>query len=127
MPRFNPNAMNFCYYPHCNTVFTHSKEKTRHFGHHDIYEGHKNPFICEVCNKHFYRIDTLNLHRRTHDFRVTSRRNCVTITDYEGMNEEGLGIFNARYVNHRPNLNRYGKVEGWMYTEVGESFQILSS
>jgi aldehyde:ferredoxin oxidoreductase len=47
----------------CDKLYHHEKDMMKHDAKHQVYEGHRNAFSCEICCFQFERMDNLNRHR----------------------------------------------------------------
>ena len=115
---------------------------------HQVYEGHRNSFSCEICC--FQRADNLNRHRENvhgllalvnpheavefvgsfkliaffSDMCETNHTNRLTIERFAGYTPDGRGKFKARYLNHTQVY--VNGVRKWkIVDEGGDYFEII--
>ena len=133
-----------CRYAECDSSYKRSVELTRHCRVHDFKEGRVNPYVCEICNKFYVRIDLLNTHcDKVHSlekiakpviaayfcgsYKIFGSKGCVTrrktITILRSTQEVGKYI--AAFTSYEP-LMLNGKITGWKNKRVGSEFKVTS-
>ena len=140
-----------CVQEGCKSKFVSYKDMEKHDYKHQVFEGHRNSFSCEICCHQCERADNLNRHRRrVHgmpallnpheavefvgsfkliayfpDMSETNHTNRLTIEEFSGYTDDGRGKFKAHYLNHTQvyvnGIRRWEIVD-----EGGDYFEVFS-
>ena len=141
-----------CVQEGCKSKFVSYKDMEKHDYKHQVFEGHRNSFSCEICCHQCERADNLNRHRRRvhgmpallnpHEavefaggFKLiadfpgmleTNHTNRLHIEKFAGYTDDGKGKFKAHYLNHTQVYDVNGFRRWEIVDEGRDYFEVIS-